>query len=160
MVVMPGGVFTVRVSDLELEPPALVALAVKVKTPGAVGVPLTMPVEDAKESPAGSAPVVTPHVIGAVPVAARVCVYTDPVTAAGKGDVVVMPGGVFTVRVSDLELEPPALVALTVKVKMPAAVGVPLMMPLEDAKENPAGSAPLVTLHVIGAVPVAARVWL
>ena len=71
---MPGGVFTVRVSDLELEPPALVALAVKVKTPGAVGVPLTMPVEDAKESPAGSAPVVTPHVIGAVPVAARVCV--------------------------------------------------------------------------------------
>ena len=71
-----------------------------------------------------------------------------------------MPGGVFTVRVSDLELEPPALVALTVKVKMPAAVGVPLMMPLEDAKESPAGSAPLVTLHVIGAVPVAARVWL
>ena len=69
-----------------------------------------------------------------------------------------MPGGVFTVRLSDLELEPPELVALTVKVKMPAAVGVPLMMPVEDAKEIPAGSVPLVTLHVIGAVPVAARV--
>ena len=69
-----------------------------------------------------------------------------------------IPGGVFTVRLSVLELEPPALVALTVKVKMPAAVGAPLMMPVEDAKENPAGSAPLVTLHVIGAVPVAARV--
>jgi hypothetical protein len=66
--------------------------------------------------------------------------------------------GVFTVRLSDLELAPPALVALTVKVKMPAAVGVPLMMPVEDAKEIPAGSVPLVTLHVIGAVPVAARV--
>ena len=66
--------------------------------------------------------------------------------------------GVLTVRLSDLELDPPALVALTVKVKMPAAAGVPLMMPVEDAKESPAGSAPLVTLHVIGAVPVAARV--
>ena len=72
-----------------------------------------------------------------------------------------IPGGVFTVRLSDLELDPPALVALMVKVKMPAAVGVPLMMPVEDdAKESPAGSAPLVRPHVIGAVPVAARVWL
>ena len=70
-----------------------------------------------------------------------------------------MPGGVFTVRVSDLELEPPALVALAVKVKMPGAVGVPLTMPVEDPKESPAGSVPLVTLHVMGAVPVADRVW-
>src|SRR5450759_108800 len=122
---MPGSVFTVRLSDLGLAPPALVALMVKVKMPAAVGVPLMMPVADAKESPAGSAPLVTLHVIGAVPVAARVCVYTDPVSAPGKGDVVVMPGGVFTVRLSDLELDPPALFALTVKVKMPAAVGVP-----------------------------------
>jgi hypothetical protein len=68
------GVFTVRLNCSELEPPALVALAVKVKMRGAVGVPLTMPVEDPKESPAGSVPLVTLHVIGAVPVAARVCV--------------------------------------------------------------------------------------
>ena len=67
-------------------------------------------------------------------------------------------GGAFTVRLNGLELEPPAFFALTVKVKTPGAVGVPLMMPVEDPKESPAGSAPLVTLHVIGAVPVAARV--
>ena len=71
-----------------------------------------------------------------------------------------MAGSVFTVRLSDLELDPPALLALAVKVKTPAAVGVPLMMPVEGAKESPAGSAPLVMLHVMGAVPVAARVWL
>jgi hypothetical protein len=67
-------------------------------------------------------------------------------------------GGALTVRLNGLELEPPALVAVMVKVKMPGAVGVPLMMPVEDPKESPAGTAPLVTLHVIGAVPVAARV--
>ena len=57
-----------------------------------------------------------------------------------------------------MEAEPLALTAVTVKVKLPVAVGVPLMMPVEDAKESPAGNAPLVMLHVIGAVPVAARV--
>ena len=60
---------------------------------------------------------------------------------------------------SDSELEPPALVAAMVNVETPAAVGVPLMTPVADPKESPAGSVPLVTLHVIGAVPVAARVW-
>ena len=134
---MEGGVFTVKLSCLELAPPALAALAVKVKTPAAVGVPLTMPVEDAKESPAGSAPPVTLHVMGAVPVADRVWVYTDPVGAAGKGDAVPMKGdagGVVTVRLNCPELEPPGLVAVMVKVKMPGAVGVPPMMPVVAPK--------------------------
>jgi hypothetical protein len=67
-------------------------------------------------------------------------------------------GGVVTIRLNGWELEPPALAAVMVKVKMPATVGVPLMRPVEDPKESPAGRAPLVTLHVIGAVPMAARV--
>jgi hypothetical protein len=66
--------------------------------------------------------------------------------------------GAFTVRLSCFEFEPPAFVAVTVGVKTPAAVGVPLMTPVDVAKDNPAGSAPLVTLHVIDAVPVAAIV--
>ena len=48
--------------------------------------------------------------------------------------------------------------ALTVSVKTPAAVGVPLRIPLEEPRLNPAGSVPLVTAHVIGAVPPAIRV--
>ena len=70
-----------------------------------------------------------------------------------------MEGGVFTVRLNCVELEPPALVAVIVNVNTPAAVGVPMMIPVEDPKESPAGSVPLATVHVIGAVPVAARVW-
>ena len=70
-----------------------------------------------------------------------------------------MEGAAFTVMLSDLELEPPAFVAVTVNVEMPGAVGVPLITPVADPKESPTGSVPLVTLHAIGAVPVAARVW-
>ena len=65
--------FTVRPSCLELLPTVLVALTVSVETPAAVGVPLTMPVEEPRVSPAGSAPPVTAHVIGVVPLAIRVC---------------------------------------------------------------------------------------
>jgi len=70
----------------------------------------------------------------------------------------VIEGGVavaFTVRLNCLELLPPALVALTVNVKTPAAVGVPLKMPVADPRLSPPGSVPLVTAHVIGVVPVA-----
>ena len=126
------------------------------KTPDAVGVPLITPVE-LRLIPAGSVPVVTPQLIGAVPVAVSVCEYAVPVDATGR-DMVVMVGGAFTVRLNCWELEPPALVALAVKVETPMAVGLPLMMPVEEPKESPAGSVPLVTVQVIGEVPVAVSV--
>jgi hypothetical protein len=50
------------------------------------------------------------------------------------------------------------LVALTVGVKTPTALGVPLMVPVEVPRVNPEGSAPPVTVQVIGVVPVAASV--
>jgi hypothetical protein len=53
---------------------------------------------------------------------------------------------------------PAALAALTVKGNAPAADGVPEMVFPESVK--PAGNVPLSTLHVMGAVPVAASVWL
>ena len=64
-------------------------------------------------------------------------------------------GGAFTVRLSCLELPPPALVPLTVNVETPAAAGVPPMVPVEEPRVSPAGSVPLVTAHVIGVVPPA-----
>ncbi len=70
---MEGGAFTVRLSCLELAPPALVAVIVGVKTPDTVGVPLIMPVADPKLSPAGRLPLVRVQVIGVVPVAVSVC---------------------------------------------------------------------------------------
>ena len=66
--------------------------------------------------------------------------------------------GAFTVTLRDLELLPAEFVAVTVNVETPTAVGVPLIAPLEELKPRPAGSEPLLTLHVIGAVPEAANV--
>lgn len=70
----------------------------------------------------------------------------------------VIDGALFTVRVNGTELAPNALVAETVKVKAPSAVGVPLMTPVEALNVSPAGNAPPVTAQVTGVLPEAARV--
>ena len=54
---------------------------------------------------------------------------------------------------------PALLVALTVNLAVPSAVGVPLISPVSAFRLRPAGRPPSM-LHVIGAVPVAVRVWL
>lgn len=51
------------------------------------------------------------------------------------------------------------LLAWTLKVNPPAVVGVPLSTPLL-LKVSPAGSVPLATLHVIGELPIAVKLWL
>lgn len=50
--------------------------------------------------------------------------------------------------------------ALTVKVAVPAAVGMPLISPVFSFRFKPAGSTPSSMLHVMGAVLMAVRVWL
>ena len=52
------------------------------------------------------------------------------------------------------------LLALTVKVNEPAAVGVPEIIPVEEFRLKPPGNAPLAMLHVIGASLVASSVLL
>ena len=49
-------------------------------------------------------------------------------------------------------------VALTVKSKIPAVVGVPKISPVFGFKFNPFGKLPLSIAQVIGAVPVALSV--
>ncbi len=49
----------------------------------------------------------------------------------------------------------------TVNAEVPAAVGVPLIWPVEASSARPAGSAPAETDHAYGAAPpVAASAWL
>lgn len=48
---------------------------------------------------------------------------------------------------------PKGLLAITVRLAVPADVGVPPIIPVEEFSVNPAGSVPLVTLHTIGPVP-------
>ena len=50
---------------------------------------------------------------------------------------------------------PAEFVALTAKLNVPLAVGVPEIAPVVSFKLKPAGSAPLATAQVIGVVPVA-----
>jgi hypothetical protein len=72
--------------------------------------------------------------------------------------VVVIVGGIAEVVItilSDFVSNPALLVAFTVKLKVPAAVGVPEINPAEDSV-NPVGKLPLSNDHVIGVVPVAA----
>ena len=55
---------------------------------------------------------------------------------------------------------PALLVALTVKVELPAVVGVPLISPVSLFRLRPSGRAPPLMLHLMGVVPLAVRVWL
>jgi hypothetical protein len=60
--------------------------------------------------------------------------------------------------VNDSGSDPAAFVAVMVNVAGPATVGIPDMTPVAVSRVNPAGSAPAVTLNVIGPVPEAATV--
>ena len=55
---------------------------------------------------------------------------------------------------------PAELDALTVKLNVPAVVGVPVIAPLDVFRFKPVGSVPLLIAQVIGVVPVAVRVRL
>ena len=61
--------------------------------------------------------------------------------------------------VSGFVLLPVLLVAITVKVNVPAVVGVPEITPVAE-RFNPVGRVPFVCDQFIVAVPVAVRVWL
>ena len=55
---------------------------------------------------------------------------------------------------------PAVFVALTVKVNGPSTVGTPVIAPVDAFRLKPVGSEPVVTVQVIGVVPVAVSLWL
>src|SRR5437764_938706 len=116
----------------------------------------------ASDRPAGSEPVVVDHVYPPVPpVAATVWLYAAPTVPLGSDAVVTVNGAGEIVMLSAL-----VAVALelsftwTVKFDVPAAVGVPLIVP-SAASDRPAGSEPVVVDQVYPPdPPLAASVWL
>ena len=50
---------------------------------------------------------------------------------------------------------PAEFVALTVKLNVPATIGIPVIAPVVSFRFKPAGSIPSETDHVIGVAPVA-----
>jgi hypothetical protein len=130
------------------------------KEPPFTGVPLMVP-EELGVSPPGRLPEVTDHVYGGVPPeAARACEYGVPTVPAGSDDVVIPKAGAVMASESAAVVDTWALsVTRTVKLLVPAAPGVPDIVPLAD-RVNPDGGVPLATVHEYGGVPPeAASAW-
>jgi hypothetical protein len=81
-----------------------------------------------------------------------------PTLPLGSSVVVIFGGAVIVIDNTFVAL-PAALVALTVKLEVPCAVGVPDITPAVD-RLSPVGSVPLCNDHVIGVEPVADSVVL
>jgi hypothetical protein len=147
--------------DEALFPP--VTRTVKVEVPAVVGVPLIAPPVD-RESPAGRDPEETDQLYGCVPpVAASVLLYAVPTVPAVSGLAVEIVGAAAALIVKENDFVDEALfppVTRTVKVEVPAVVGVPLIAPPVD-RERPAGRDPEETDQLYGVVPpLADNVWL
>jgi hypothetical protein len=135
--VMDGGAGRTRIVRLaEPVPPALVAEIFAVKLPAAVGVPVMRPFVALMLKPAGR-----PLALNAVALLLAViwklkAVPTEPLALAA----LVIAGRTGRIRISRLaEPAPPALVAEMFAVKLPAAVGVPVMRPFLALIVKPAG---------------------
>ncbi len=129
--------------------------------PAVVGSPLMTPAED-KVSPAGrELPLAKLQVTGALPpVEVRVALYAVPIVAVGT-EFVVIASVLRTIEIVKFAVAVCCGVkesaAFTVKVLLPAAVGVPLITPAAD-NVSPAGRVPEDTVQVMGvAPPVATR---
>ena len=104
--------------------------------------------------PAGRLPLLTDHAYGPVPPltisVSEYAVFTSPNGGAGK----LRAGAAMMISVvAWVALCPLASVTLIVKLDVPTAVGVPDRVPVDEPRVIPAGSVPLLTDQVYGAVP-------
>ena len=155
-----GAALITIVSDLVADAPRLSeTFAVKANDPVAVGVPVIAPDAAVRLSPVGRLPELMDHVNGDVPPdSVSVCEY-ETVRSPPSSDAVVIDSAALIV--TDMVLvgaAPAASVTLTVKLNVPAAVGVPLKTPAE-LKLKPPGTDPELTDHVsVPVPPVVAKV--
>ena len=154
-------VVTVRVLYIVIES-ALVSVAplssitwtVKLLVPAVVGVPLITPVEAFKLNPAGRTPIVILQLYGVLPPeAVRVWLYTLPTLPSARVAVVTLTLPNIVIASALLAVAPFASVTCTVKLLVPAAVGVPLITPIDVFRLKPAGSVPESIPHVYGVLP-------
>jgi hypothetical protein len=136
-----------------------VTFTVKLVDPAVPGVPEIVPPAD-RVNPAGSVPTDTVQVYGVnPPEAASACEYAVPTVPAGNDAVVIDNAGLMVDDNAFVATPPPLSAKRTVKEAVPAAAGVPLMIPVEGARLNPEGKAPTDIVQVSGErAPDAARV--
>ena len=106
------------------------------------------------DRPAGRLPVAILHTYGVLPpLATSVCVY-DMLTVPSDRDAVAIERAEYIVIDNARVATAPLLsVTCTVKLLVPAVVGVPLITPVALLRVNPAGSVPTVILHIYGVLP-------
>lgn len=165
MVTTVGSAFTTIVNALAADVMLSESLTVteKLYVPATVGVPEIRPVAGASDKLVGNAPDDTVHVeYGLVPpVTANVCAYAA-VNVPSDNEAVLTTGAGLTTMDNDLATVVTlfASVAVTVKLNVPVAVGVPEITPVVAASDKPPGNAPDAMVHdAYGLVPpVAAKV--
>ena len=127
----------------------------EVKFPVVVGVPLMTPEEAFMERPVGR-PVAEKVRVPVPPLAVTVYGVNSRFWSQAEGGIAeVKMGAGMMLMVSILEAVP-AAVSVTLKVTevgLPAVVGVPLMIPVEAARDKPVGREPDMILQVNGEDP-------
>src|SRR5687767_8124988 len=121
---------------------------VKLEFPGDCGVPVIAPAA-LSARPAGKDPAVRAHVYDPdPPVAFKLCEYGTPTVPAARPFVVIATAGGAMAMLSALVANPPppVLVARTVNCEVPAASGVPLIVPVGPS-DSPPGMDPPDTVH-------------
>jgi hypothetical protein len=142
--------------------PLSVTLTVKLEDPPAVGVPLITP-PALSVKPPGNEPVEIVHVFPPLPpVAVSVWEYAVPKVPPGSDPVVIASGaGLIVTTYACESVEPSLSVIFTLKLKLPAAVGVPLIVPCAASIFNPSGSEPALIVKTNGCFPPdVAMAWL
>src|SRR5207237_852844 len=125
--------------------PLSLTCTVKLAVAGMVGVPLITAPDNVR--PAGNAPDVTDQLSEPIPaLAGDVCEYAAPTVAAARDTVVTVSVAGFTVSERGWDAVccgVPLSLTCTVKLTVPAVVGVPLITAPDNVR--PAGNAPDVT---------------
>jgi len=135
----------------------------KLNVPVAVGLPLIVPVAALRLSPEGNALLLRDQVYGGFPPLAtnvwEYCAPTDPLGSCGP--VLMLSAGALIFRVRDFAAVTEALsLTWTSKFRVPAVVGIPLIVPAAALRVRPEGRVPSVTVQLYGGVPpLAANVW-
>jgi len=128
---------------------------VNAKLPVVAGLPVTEPPLGLRVNPAGIDPLSIDHVYGgSPPVAASGAEYATPQLAGGRDDsvVIVRPAVTLTVKDRVAFADSPSDTCI-VKLKSPAAVGLPVMSPLDGFNARPGGNDPVVIDQLYGDLP-------
>jgi hypothetical protein len=138
----------------DLAPSASRASTVTRYVPAFLGVPDRVPRVWESLIPAGSFPLTSPHFTGFTPPAVRIAARYARPTVAGFRRVVVTASREATLRAELADvLRPSVSLAVSTNLNVPAALGVPAIVPLAGSSVSPVGSEPEDTDQVYDPLP-------